>query len=182
MFKTRQIGDRPKQFRVLLGHLGECSRLAREEERRQRLEEKERLRQEKADEAASRDAREHARWEREEVAAFLKVHGFAHVQAKQKKWLRSFYPLHVAVEENNAEALSYLLRAGADKSQKDSSGRTAVMLAQKRDKKGSHEQVVPQQCMDSVFPSAPTGEDRDDCMGGACVVGAPKDPDEPIGK
>mmetsp|Transcript_37649 Transcript_37649/g.120005 ORF Transcript_37649/g.120005 Transcript_37649/m.120005 type:complete len:402 (-) Transcript_37649:124-1329(-) len=42
--------------------------------------------------------------------------------------------------------------------------------------------VVPQQCMDSVFPSAPTGEDRDDCMGGACVVGAPKDPDEPIGK
>mmetsp|Transcript_37653 Transcript_37653/g.120028 ORF Transcript_37653/g.120028 Transcript_37653/m.120028 type:complete len:181 (-) Transcript_37653:25-567(-) len=158
MFKTRQIGDRPKQFRVLLGHLGECSRLAREEERRQRLEEKERLRQEKADEAASRDAREHARWEREEVAAFLKVHGFAHVQAKQKKWLRyyyplhvlveettprSFYPLHVAVEENNAEALSYLLRAGADKSQKDSSGRTAVMLAQKRDKKGSHEQVPP---------------------------------------
>mmetsp|Transcript_64460 Transcript_64460/g.185278 ORF Transcript_64460/g.185278 Transcript_64460/m.185278 type:complete len:177 (-) Transcript_64460:251-781(-) len=95
--------------------LEECSRLAREEECRQRLEEKERLRQEKADEAASRDAREHARWEREEVAAFLKVHGFAHVQAKQKKWLRSFYPLHVAVEENNAEALSYLLRAGADK-------------------------------------------------------------------
>jgi len=48
----------------------------------------------------------------------------------------------VAVEENNAEVLSYLLRAGGDKSQKDSSGRTAVMLAQKRDKKGSHEQVI----------------------------------------
>jgi hypothetical protein len=126
-----------------------ATRLAREEELRQRREESERPKQEALEaekQAALNEARrrmqEKSQQERVRVTAFLEAHGFADVLSKRKRFMSYSYPLHKAVEENNPEMVSLLLRAGAEKSQKNSSGQTPEVMAQKRDKKGSHEQVL----------------------------------------
>lgn len=125
--------------------LAAASRLAREEELRQQAEEQERERLEEELATASqrrRAARERVRKDREKLAAYLKKHGFNGPKTKRKKLFAFWYPLHVAVEENNPEMVQLLLRAGADRGQRNSHGMTPFASAMKRNKNSSHEAVL----------------------------------------
>merc|ERR1712038_919164 len=73
---------------------------------------------------------------------FLRDNGFKGVNDKRKKMVSSCYPLHAAVEKNNADIVKSLLRCGADPKQKNSSGQTPQEFAQKCNKKGSHTLVL----------------------------------------
>merc|ERR1712125_201975 len=67
----------------------------------------------------------------QKVSEFLKSHGFkGDVNSKKRSMLKSRYPLHVAVKEQNAEMVKLLLSAGADKSLKNSSGYTPAQKAE----------------------------------------------------
>mmetsp|Transcript_94360 Transcript_94360/g.147469 ORF Transcript_94360/g.147469 Transcript_94360/m.147469 type:complete len:237 (-) Transcript_94360:14-724(-) len=76
------------------------------------------------------------------VDAFLAEHKFSTITAKRRRWLNASYPLHVAVERRDAEMVALLLKAGADPSKQDSFGRTPKQLARKRNRSGSHDQVL----------------------------------------
>mmetsp|Transcript_29410 Transcript_29410/g.84536 ORF Transcript_29410/g.84536 Transcript_29410/m.84536 type:complete len:234 (-) Transcript_29410:42-743(-) len=78
----------------------------------------------------------------EKVAAFLATHRFKGISIPRKSCFKSAYPLHVAVEENNLEAVKALLLCGADPSAKNSSGKTPKEWAQKLNKKGSRSTIV----------------------------------------
>merc|ERR1712194_263056 len=78
----------------------------------------------------------------EKVTTFLKANGLKSVNDKRKKMCSSCYPVHVAIAQNNAEVVQCLVRSGADLKQKNSSGQTAQQLAQKCNKKGSHDLVL----------------------------------------
>lgn len=145
---------------ILLERIAAASRLAAEEERRQREEEelfretqeaarKTRLDAKREDNRQARDEQEQARLEqlqeqreRDALSAFLLVNGLAGADTKRKRLLSSSYPLHVAVERNDPEAVRLLLRAGAERGRKNSSGRTPLQLAERRNKKGTREQVL----------------------------------------
>lgn len=76
------------------------------------------------------------------VQPFLEKHGFEGVKAKRVRFWRKSYPLHVAVKENDHEAVTLLLKANADPKQVDSSGRTPLDLAGRLDRAGSHALVM----------------------------------------
>merc|ERR1712232_977765 len=70
------------------------------------------------------------------VGDFLKSHGFkSDVNSKKSSMLKSKYPLHVAVKEQNVQMVRLLLAAGADKSLKNSSGHTPVQKAEQYSQK-----------------------------------------------
>jgi ankyrin repeat protein len=52
--------------------------------------------------------------------------------------LRTTYPLHRAAELGDEKMVESLLAEGADPAQKNSSGKTAVQVANGKNKKGSH--------------------------------------------
>mmetsp|Transcript_35801 Transcript_35801/g.70981 ORF Transcript_35801/g.70981 Transcript_35801/m.70981 type:complete len:339 (-) Transcript_35801:154-1170(-) len=134
--------EETQEERLYFERLAAASRLAREEELRQQAEEQERDRLEEERVAARRAARERDRREREKMAAYLKMHGFSGPKAKRKKFFTFWYPLHKAAEENDLEMVQLLLRAGADKSQRNSHGLTPCASATKRNKNSSHEEVL----------------------------------------
>jgi len=76
------------------------------------------------------------------VEAFLSKHGFGSVNAKKRRFLRSTYPLHIAASTGDAQTVSLLLEAGAEKDQKNSAGQTAAQVALKANRKGSHRDVL----------------------------------------
>jgi len=76
------------------------------------------------------------------LRAFLKKFNFRGVNARRRRLLSACYPLHVAVERNNAEFAELLIAAGADLAAKNSSGRTPLQLAERTDTNGSHGAVV----------------------------------------
>merc|ERR1712050_577422 len=80
-----------------------------------------------------------ARRRQTKVAAYLKDHGFKGGVTGQK-WLlfKTTYPLHAAAKSGNTLMVGYLLKEGADATQKDSSGRTAAEVAQRRNRSNSH--------------------------------------------
>jgi hypothetical protein len=82
--------------------------------------------------------------ERKEILdAFLTKNGFDGVSNKRRRMLRpSVYPLHLAAEKGDAELIRLLLEAGADRLQKDSSGRTPQDVAKKKNRKGSHDETL----------------------------------------
>mmetsp|Transcript_74993 Transcript_74993/g.104188 ORF Transcript_74993/g.104188 Transcript_74993/m.104188 type:complete len:182 (-) Transcript_74993:51-596(-) len=51
------------------------------------------------------------------------------------------YPIHFAAKQGDARLLRQLLAAGADPQQKTSAGRTALQIAKKCNRKGSHTEV-----------------------------------------
>merc|ERR1712118_122658 len=63
------------------------------------------------------------------VAEFLDEHGFYDVGEKQTRFLRSSYPLHVAVKANDPEMVLLLIGSGADPLARDSAKRTPLQLA-----------------------------------------------------
>jgi len=75
--------------------------------------------------------------------AFLKARGFKNVLAPRRAICgASVYALHMAVEENKVDTVRALLRSGASKDQKDSSNRTAVEVAERYNKNGSHDHML----------------------------------------
>lgn len=80
------------------------------------------------------------------VAEFLKEHQFKDVASRSPKNNKggksNTYPLHVAAEKGDHEVVDLLLKYNADPAQKDSSGKTALDIAKKKDKKGSHIAVI----------------------------------------
>lgn len=97
-----------------------------------------------AAEGAAEKARR-AEQEREEsvrVTGFLIKKGFGGINVGRRKMLRTTYPLHAAVADNDAMMVQMLIRAGADTAQKDSSGITPRQQALKLNNNGSHKAVV----------------------------------------
>jgi hypothetical protein len=77
------------------------------------------------------------------VDAFLAKNGFDGVNAKRHRALRpSICPLHLAAEKGDTQLISALLKAGADKTQKDSQGRTPEDIARKKNRRGSHDEAL----------------------------------------
>lgn len=100
----------------------ECARAAREKEQ-----------QETAQAAAKAQ---------KQVDAFLRAEGFKSIVAPRKNCCRTSFALHRAVEENDAELVLALLRCGADQTRRNSAGQTPHELAQRRNRKGSHELIL----------------------------------------
>mmetsp|Transcript_82702 Transcript_82702/g.192151 ORF Transcript_82702/g.192151 Transcript_82702/m.192151 type:complete len:221 (-) Transcript_82702:237-899(-) len=135
----------------------ERERIRREEER-ERLEQEERARHEQEEklrleheEQARREEMERQQKEvkqrRETLAQFYARHGFTGINEPRRSGcavLRSAttYPLHCAVELGDERIVSMLLKEGASTLQKDSSGKTAAQVAQKKNKGSSHEGVL----------------------------------------
>merc|ERR1712187_1037735 len=76
------------------------------------------------------------------VTAFLKEHGYNDVGIPKKTMLKTKYPIHTAAKMGDQTIVTALLAEGADSAQKNSAGQTAVQIAQKKNKKGSHENVL----------------------------------------
>merc|ERR1711874_266827 len=74
--------------------------------------------------------------QQERLNAFFAAHGFAGVNARKKKLLKSYYPLHLAVEQNNIEIVRLLIAARANMSLKNSAGRPPLQMASRIDKQG----------------------------------------------
>jgi len=139
----------------------EEERLRQEEEARLRLqeqrarEERERIEEEKRRAAEEKARREEAerqarlkeeRERKEALDAFCRQHGFADISAPRRSgcavWsAATTYPLHWAAELADARIVGLLLKEGVDTKQKNSSGKTAAQVAQKKDKNGSHQEV-----------------------------------------
>mmetsp|Transcript_68581 Transcript_68581/g.155415 ORF Transcript_68581/g.155415 Transcript_68581/m.155415 type:complete len:205 (-) Transcript_68581:105-719(-) len=126
-----------------------------EEEERQRLEEqraKEETARLKKEEAARREEAEHqARLKEEQerkeaLDTFCKRYGFADIRAPRRSGCAvlasvTTYPLHWAAELGDARVVEMLLKEGVDTTQKNSAGKIAAQVAQKKDKGGSHQAV-----------------------------------------
>merc|ERR1719464_1585362 len=83
----------------------------------------------------------------EALSAFCLKHGFSDIAAPRRSgcglWsAAATYPLHLAAELADARIVEMLLKEGVDSAQKNSSGKTAAQVAQKKDKGGSHQDVV----------------------------------------
>lgn len=76
------------------------------------------------------------------VLAFLQEHGFSSVDKAKRKMLRKNYPIHVAAEKGDDKMVQMLLKEGADPSQRNSAGRTAMQIAIDKDRDNSHQAVV----------------------------------------
>merc|ERR1711920_391349 len=104
--------------------------------------------QERATEAArlKQEALEAERAElaaaRTTVDAFLHAMGFTGVSQPRRQCCRSKYALHSAVEEKDVEAVQALLRCGADANAKNSAGKTPRELADRLNRKGSHDHIL----------------------------------------
>merc|ERR1712217_403415 len=79
---------------------------------------------------------------RKAIAKFLKSHGFSSATGPKRSMLKVTYPLHCAAEEGNWQIVGMLLNEGVNPAQKNSSGKTAVQIAEKKNQKGSHATVL----------------------------------------
>lgn len=112
---------------------------ARREERNARL----RHEQEQRRLAQERDLEER----RKSLERFFTRYGFTGINNPRKSgcvfWgATTTYPLHCAAELADVHTVEALLKEGANRSQKDSSGKTPVQAARKKNKVGSHDGVL----------------------------------------
>lgn len=91
--------------------------------------------------ADARRALEASRQE-QELATFMAEHKFSTINGPKKSMLSKTYPLHCAAELGKDQVVEILLQAGADPTLRDSKGKTAADVAQRRNAKGSHAAVV----------------------------------------
>jgi len=136
----------------------EHQRLALAEEERRRQQEAEEARRKQEEEEAQRkqeaDRRERERLEQElrlkrkaALDDFYQRHGFDGVNQPRKGACQVLktnvtYPLHQAAELGNEQLVEYLLQEGAQVNQMNSSKLTAAQVAKKKDKGGSHVEVL----------------------------------------
>jgi len=130
----------------------EVARRRAEEEARlaaQRLQDQQRLaerqRQHQELEIQARESAAEAKQNREkrqQAKAFLAAEGFRHVRASAKYSPVGTYPLHRAVQRNDAEMVRLLLWLGAEKQRTNLVGQTALKLARWKNSGGSHESVI----------------------------------------
>jgi len=113
-------------------------------------EEAARRQQEALEEEARRKAAERMEQERKAkeesdkkaVEEFLSCNGFSDVNYKRSKMMKKSYPLHEAVQQNNAPLAQLLLAAKANPELKNSANQTALQLAQKNNRDNSHAAVL----------------------------------------
>lgn len=122
--KERQLQEMRRQ--------GELKRQQQEKERQEKLRLQEEARQKKIKEMD----------DQKKVRTWLQSNGFKHVNNLVRKKFLKVTPLHAAVGQNNPEMVKLLLAAGADPRQFNSKNETALKLAQKLDKNGSHTEIV----------------------------------------
>eukprot|EP00931_Biecheleriopsis_adriatica_P030504 TRINITY_DN1798_c0_g1_i3.p1 TRINITY_DN1798_c0_g1~~TRINITY_DN1798_c0_g1_i3.p1 ORF type:complete len:256 (+),score=71.45 TRINITY_DN1798_c0_g1_i3:34-801(+) len=82
------------------------------------------------------------RGRREQLLQFLRAHHFKDVNSSAGWFLSYRFPLHKAVEENDACMVGLLLHYKAKTKLKDSNGLTAHQLARRRNMKGSHDDIL----------------------------------------
>jgi len=82
------------------------------------------------------------RGRREKLLQFLREHHFKDVNSSTGWFFNYHFPLHVAVEQNDAAMVSLLLHFKAKKKLKDATGRTARQLAHIKNTSGSHDKVL----------------------------------------
>merc|ERR1719410_1989522 len=76
------------------------------------------------------------------VGAFLKEHGYCNVDAPKQSMLKTKYPIHTAAKKGDPKIVAALLEEGADPTQKNSIGQTAIQIAEQKNKNGSHAEVL----------------------------------------
>lgn len=76
------------------------------------------------------------------LKAWLVNNNFFGIDTKRRSLFGFSYPLHIAAGQNNIEVVQLLILRQADASQLDSSGKTALQVAAKKCKNGSHRKVV----------------------------------------
>jgi len=93
---------------------------------------------------AKRLVEERERWvQKTIVMAFLREHGFAHVNAQKKTMMKTSYPLHVAAELGDVRMIDALLKEGANTDLRNSSGKTPMQVAHaKCSKEDSYSNVI----------------------------------------
>mmetsp|Transcript_66622 Transcript_66622/g.171470 ORF Transcript_66622/g.171470 Transcript_66622/m.171470 type:complete len:568 (-) Transcript_66622:357-2060(-) len=104
--------------------------------------------------AAQREAEKLAAGDRA-LIQWLRQNGFFNVNSEKRKLGgRISYPLHDAAEEGNEAIVKLLLQAGADRKKKNSSGRTGREVAEKKNRRGTHDAILA--LFDSTAPPAPS--------------------------
>jgi len=76
------------------------------------------------------------------ASTFVRERGFSGISFPRRRGLSIVFPLHCAVEENRPAMVWALLLAGADRSCKNSFGKTALDIANKLNSHGSHDEIV----------------------------------------
>jgi len=106
----------------------------------------EQLEQWEREAAAARAQEEQAKAElaaaQEMVAEFLRAAGLKSVTEVHRRCCKTSTALHRAVEEKDPEVVKALLRCGASPDTKNSGGKTPRELAEKFNRKGSHDAVL----------------------------------------
>jgi len=111
----------------------EDSSQQRDSENRQKTERSAALKEQKKTERAEAKT---------QILPFLQQHGFASVKSKKTWMWRVYYPLHMAVEKNDLDALNRLLKAGADVTKKNHRGQTPLQLASRLNKGGNRTAIM----------------------------------------
>jgi len=110
-----------------------------------RREEEERLRQEAAAaaerERLAREAKQ-AEENQKKMQAWLKANGFKNVNELVRKKLHKVRPLHIAVQQKDAELVKLMLATGADFSLPNGNKELPLQLAEKLNKAGCEEAVI----------------------------------------
>jgi len=93
------------------------------------------------------EAKDNARKMQEEVDkkkinAWLQANGFKEINQLVRKRLSKVTPLQCAIQQKNIEMMMLLLQHGADASKVNGKNESALTVARKMDKKGSHAAVV----------------------------------------
>jgi len=133
-----ELEQQAKEREAREQHLQEMRRQAELERQRQEQERHEQIRLQ--EEARQKKIKEMD--DAKKVRAFLQSNGFKDPNDLVRKKWNKVTPLHLAVGQNNAEAVTLLLGAGADPKKMNGKKETPLGLAQKLDKNGSHAAVV----------------------------------------
>mmetsp|Transcript_58642 Transcript_58642/g.136373 ORF Transcript_58642/g.136373 Transcript_58642/m.136373 type:complete len:241 (-) Transcript_58642:257-979(-) len=93
----------------------------------------------KAQEAAHRKVESR----RKQVEAWLKEHGYSGGARDPKKTcFKKKYPIHSAAKRGEHEIIEILIEEGANPADKDSKGKTALAIAEKKNKGSSHQGAI----------------------------------------
>lgn len=149
--ERRQLGEKKWQ-EVQAARVEGATELQRRENQKQQLMEEylqredrnERRKSRISEQQAQEDQRRRENLEKKQkIHEYLETHGFQDVKQIVRKKFSKVRPLHFAVQENDPEAVSLLLWAGADKHAVcGSKGETPIQLAQRLDTAGSHAAVL----------------------------------------